>query len=93
MLLSLIRRFSPDTNNGRVDLAQNTISLINKVRPLVHNNGRIVFINNALFLSGVELTETLQTLCEGGWVAIEERVPISADFTGYPQHHHHPTHH
>ena len=63
--------FFSDTGEGRVDLAQNTIRLINKVRPLVQSSGQIVLINNALFVSGAALTEALQALCVDGWVEIE----------------------
>ena len=76
--------FFADSRNGKVDLAQNVTRLINKVRPLVRDGGRIVAINNALFLSGAEYMAALESLCVGGYVAVEEIVDISADFTGYP---------
>ncbi len=76
--------FFSETADGKVDLAQNTTRLVNKVRPIVRSGGRIVLVNNALFVSGGELIAALEPLTDGGWVAIEERIDISADFTGYP---------
>ena len=77
--------FFATTKKGKVDLAKNVTSLINKVRPLVKDGGRIVAINNALFFSGAEYMAALESLCVGGYVSVEEVVPVSADFTGYPE--------
>lgn len=63
----------------------NSARLINKVRPLVNDGGTLVAINNALFLSGKEYMETLDSLCADGYLEIERIIPIPEDFTGYPQ--------
>ncbi|HFC12660.1 MAG TPA: SAM-dependent methyltransferase [Anaerolineae bacterium] len=76
--------FFSETRGGTVDLAKNVKQLINKVRPLVQNEGRIVAINNALFFSGAQFMAALQELTVGGWVEIEQIVDVSADFTAYP---------
>ncbi len=71
------------TENGVVDLANNYARLINKLRPLVTNGGRIVAINNALFLSGAAYMEILDTVCQDGYVRLAERVDVPEDCTGY----------
>ncbi len=77
--------FFSKTQKGRVDLAQNITRLINKIRPLVTNGGRIVAINNALFSSGKAYMDALEGLCVGGYVEIESLIPVGEDFTGYPE--------
>ncbi len=73
------------TDKGRVDLAGQSQRLINKVRPLVKDGGRLVTINNALFLSGQDYYALLQDLCADGYLNIEELIPVPPDFTGYPE--------
>jgi 23S rRNA (cytosine1962-C5)-methyltransferase len=75
--------FFAATQKGVVDLAHNHSRLINKVRPLINDGGYLVAINNALFLSGAAYLEALETLCADGYMAIEELIPVPADFTGY----------
>lgn len=70
---------------GVVDLAHNQTKLINKVRPLIHDGGYLVAINNALFVSGKSYMESLESLCADGYLKIEELIPVPEDFTGYPQ--------
>ncbi|MEM7537203.1 MAG: class I SAM-dependent methyltransferase [Chloroflexota bacterium] len=77
--------FFSATKKGRLNLSHDTVRLVNKVRPLVKHDGRIVAINNALFFSGQAYMDALSSLCEDGYVSIEELVPIAEDFTGYPQ--------
>ena len=77
--------FFSTTAKGTVDLAQNVARLINKVRPLVHDGGQIVAINNALFYSGADYMAALQTLCADGYVTIESLLPVPPDCTGYPE--------
>jgi 23S rRNA (cytosine1962-C5)-methyltransferase len=77
--------FFSATDNGTVDLAQNSARLINKVRPLVNDGGRIVAINNALFVSGQAYLQTLTSLCADGYLEIETFIPVPADVTGYPE--------
>ena len=77
--------FFAETKKGRVDLAENSARLINKVRPLIHDGGHLVAINNALFLSGTEYMQTLEKLCEDGYLEIEQLIPVPEDFTGYAE--------
>jgi len=77
--------FFSTTERGIVDLANDTIRLINKLRPLVRDGGQIVAINNALYLSGAAYMQSLERLCESGFVEIEGLIPVFKDITGYPQ--------
>jgi 23S rRNA (cytosine1962-C5)-methyltransferase len=77
--------FFSDTSKGALDLNTDSARLINKVRPLINNDGWLVSINNALYLSGREYLEILETLCTDGYLKIAELVPVPEDFTGYVQ--------
>lgn len=77
--------FFSTTSHGTVDLVAQSHRVINKVRPLVGHNGWLVVINNALFLSGVEYQSMLEQLCADGYLSIEERIPVPADITGFPE--------
>ena len=76
--------FFSQTVAGTVDLNQGMARLVNKVRPLVKHNGRIIAINNALFVSGADYLAELETLCADGYVEIEQFIPVPEDCTGYP---------
>jgi 23S rRNA (cytosine1962-C5)-methyltransferase len=71
------------TENGVVDLASNYARVINKLRPLVASGGRIVAINNALFLSGAAYMQILDEVCQDGYVRLAERIDVPEDCTGY----------
>ncbi len=71
------------TRRGRVDLLQNWHSLINKVRPLISHEGWLVAINNALFLPGTELMESVKKLTADGYLEVAEIIPVPQDVTGY----------
>lgn len=75
--------FFASTSKGLVDAKNNYARLINKVRPLVADGGRLLAINNALFVGGAEFQQTLEALCSDGYLAIEELIPVAEDFTGY----------
>ncbi len=75
--------FFASTSKGMVDAEHNYTRLINKVRPLIADGGRLVAVNNALFVSGAEFLQTLESLCSDGYLAIEELIPVADDFTGY----------
>ena len=62
-----------------------SMRVINKLRPLVAHAGRLVSINNALFLSGVELMSGLKELCHDGYLSVETIIPVPEDITGYPE--------
>lgn len=72
------------TDHGVVDLASNYTRLINKLRPLLVSGGRLVAINNALFLSGAGYLAMLDTVCRDGYVRLIERIDVPEDCTGYP---------
>ena len=67
--------FFTQTDKGEIDLNRDTARLINKVRPIVTNGGRIVMINNAVFLSGSRFMSDLEDLCRDGYLEIERRYP------------------
>jgi 23S rRNA (cytosine1962-C5)-methyltransferase len=71
------------TPKGVVDLEKSFTRLINKVRPLVRNGGRLVIINNALFTSGAEVMADIEALAADGYLSVEALIPVPEDFTGY----------
>src|ERR1041384_102890 len=73
------------TDKGVVDLAKSYKRLINKVRPLINNDGYLVAINNALFVSGAAYIKEIESLCVDGYLRIEELIPVPPDFIGQPQ--------
>jgi 23S rRNA (cytosine1962-C5)-methyltransferase len=77
--------FFSTTQHGKVDLGKEYVRLINKIRPLIADNGKLVAINNALFLSGIEYMNSLESLCEDGYLSIQETIPIPSDCTGSPE--------
>ncbi|MBN2549264.1 MAG: class I SAM-dependent methyltransferase [Anaerolineales bacterium] len=76
--------FFSATDKGRVDLVSQSVRLVNKVRPLVRDGGRLAAINNALFLSGADYLAALERLCADGYLSIEALIPVPADVTGFP---------
>lgn len=74
--------FFSSTSKGRVDLANESKRLINKVRPLINDGGVLVAVNNALFLSGAAFMQTLEELCKDGYLKIREFIPVPADCVG-----------
>lgn len=75
--------FYAATAKGVVDTENNFARLINKVRPLIHDGGYLVAINNALYVSGVAYLSALQALCADGYLDVEELLPVPTDCTGY----------
>jgi 23S rRNA (cytosine1962-C5)-methyltransferase len=73
------------TEKGRVDLVSESTRLINKLRPLIKDGGRLVAINNALFLSGQEYMKSLEALCHDGYLEIEQMIPVPDDITGFAE--------
>jgi len=76
--------FFSATQGGRVDQVHQSARLVNKVRPLTADGGRIVAVNNALFLSGSDYLRSLEDMCQGGYMEIEDFIPVPQDITGYP---------
>ena len=75
--------FFSTTTKGKVDQIHESARLINKVRPLINDGGYLVAINNALFVSGGEYMQMLESLCKDGYLKIRELIPVPQDFTGY----------
>jgi 23S rRNA (cytosine1962-C5)-methyltransferase len=75
--------FFSSTSKGKVDQVHESAQLINKVRPLIKDGGTLVAINNALYVSGKEYMQTLEELCEDGYLRIGELIPVPQDFIGY----------
>lgn len=71
------------TDAGRVDLVNQSASLINKVKPLIAHQGWLVLVNNALFLSGQVFIEMLEELCADRYMGIESIIPVPQDVVGY----------
>jgi 23S rRNA (cytosine1962-C5)-methyltransferase len=66
-----------------VDQVNESARLINKVRPLIKDGGVLVAINNALYVSGKEYLQTLESLCQDGYLKIRELIPVPEDIKGY----------
>jgi len=75
--------FFASSTTGKVDQEHDSARLINKVRPLINNGGYLVAINNALYVSGKEYMQTLETLCADGYLKIAGFIPVPDDFIGY----------
>jgi 23S rRNA (cytosine1962-C5)-methyltransferase len=75
--------FFSTTSKGKVDQEKESARLINKIRPLINDGGYLIAINNALFVSGKECLQTLESLCKDGYLKIKELIPVPEDFTGY----------
>ena len=71
------------TEKGKVDLVSESVRLINKIRPVVKDGGRLVVINNALFLAGSDYMQSLRTLCQDGYLEIEAVIAVPEDITGF----------
>jgi len=59
--------------------------ILNKVRPLVRDDGYLIAINNSLYLSGVDYLKALEEISADGFVKLEEIIPIPEDITGYAE--------
>lgn len=77
--------FFSTTEAGRVDLVNEYGNLINKVRPLVGHEGWLILINNALYVSGVNMLTQINALCEGPYLSFQEIIPVPEDVCGYKE--------
>jgi 23S rRNA (cytosine1962-C5)-methyltransferase len=75
--------FFSTTSKGKVDQEKESARLINKVRPLINDGGWLIAINNAVFVSGKDYIQTLESICADGYLKIRELIPVPQDFTGY----------
>ena len=73
------------TEKGTVDQVTESHRLINKIRPLIKDGGRIVAINNALFVSGKQYLDLLEKLGEDGYLSVDELIAIPEDITGFAE--------
>jgi 23S rRNA (cytosine1962-C5)-methyltransferase len=71
------------TSRGKVDLIHESGRLINKVRPLISDGGTLIAINNAVYLSGADHMNTLDSLCKDGYLSVRDLIPVPEDFIGY----------
>jgi len=72
-----------NTGKGKVELEGNYLSLINKIRPLVADQGTLILVNNALFLSGNAMLDQLTPVLKDKYIKIKQIVPVPESYTGY----------
>lgn len=77
--------FFSDTAAGRVDIVHQYKRLINKVRPLVGHEGKLIAVNNAVFLSGQAYMAILEDLCQSKYLSLDSLIPVPEDCIGFPQ--------
>ncbi|MBL9036975.1 MAG: class I SAM-dependent methyltransferase, partial [Archangium sp.] len=70
------------TPQGRVDTGNEAQKLLNKIRPLVAHEGRLVVVNNGVFVSGADFTTVIDALCADGYISPETRIDVPEDVTG-----------
>ena len=75
--------FFSSTARGKVDVEHESARLINKVRPLVSDGGTLIAINNALYVSGKDYMQMLESLCADGYLKLRELIPVPQDMIGY----------
>lgn len=68
-----------ESAKGRVDVVSSIERLIDKARPLVGDGGRLIVVNNALFVSGAEFMKSLEGVVAQGYTTIETTIPVDAD--------------
>ncbi len=74
--------FARASRGAAVDQAHNAAALINKIRPLAAHNGKIIVLNNALFLSGKEFLSEIESLC-GPYLSLSRIIPVPDSFFGF----------
>jgi len=75
--------FFSTTPKGKIDQENESARLINKVRPLINDGGTLIAINNALYVSGKEYIQTLESLCQDGYLKIKDLILVPEDVVGY----------
>lgn len=71
--------FFAESTRGRVDLESALGRLLDKARPLVADGGRLIVVNNALYVPGAELVKTLEGIAGGGYAEVERFIDIPPD--------------
>jgi 23S rRNA (cytosine1962-C5)-methyltransferase len=74
-----------ENRHGEIDLQMQFINLVNKARPLVGHDGRLIVINNALFVPGSQVIGQINQMSLSGYLSLEETIDIPQDVTGYPE--------
>ncbi len=74
--------FAGTNRGGKVDPARDPAALINKIRPLAAHRGKIIAVNNALFLSGKDFLSRIESL-SGPWLSVSEIIPVPDSFFGF----------
>ncbi|MCU0683845.1 MAG: class I SAM-dependent methyltransferase [Polyangiaceae bacterium] len=74
--------FFSTTPAGRVDLERDVSALVDKVRPLVGDGGRLVAVNNALYVSGEDFERSIGALAADGYLELERRIDVPDDVVG-----------
>ncbi len=69
-------------SRGQVDLQKGLSGLLSKVRPLVAHLGRLVVVDNAVFVSGAAFLQEIEGLTRDGYLSLEQTIPVSADCGG-----------
>lgn len=81
-ILILDPPFFSTGNGGKVDQEHGSLSLLNKIRPLAADGGKIILINNALYLSGQEFASQIQSLTSE-YLRLGEIIPVPESFYGW----------
>ncbi len=72
--------FFSQSSKGTVDLLNNPVGPVNKVRPLVRDGGEIIMVNNALYLSGRDFLAAADALCDGKYLTRGSLIDIPEEY-------------
>jgi len=70
---------------GTIDTERQFVNLINKVRPLIKDQGFLIAINNSLYVQGEDYVQRLTNLGKDGYVKFIETIAVPQDVIGYPE--------
>lgn len=68
--------FFSQSTAGTVDLVAEPLRMLDKIQPLCAHGGAIVLVNNALFLSGAQWMDAIQTRCAKGYLSVRETLDV-----------------
>ncbi|MFO0552819.1 MAG: class I SAM-dependent methyltransferase [Polyangiaceae bacterium] len=71
--------FFAESSRGTVDMENGVERLVDKARPLVGDGGRLIVVNNGLFVSGAAFKAALEKVGGDGYLEIEELVGVPDD--------------